>query len=790
MIKRTFLILPYLFSFGILLILFWACYLAIQHPDGGIYWSSSTGIISNVDPNGPAAGHLHVGDRIFQINGGPIHAARDLPGTRPGDAVVFSIIRNGTPLTYSIQLQTPSWWVIWNRVSIFILALSFWIPGLLVLALGRFQKSSLSFFFFHLGMSIILILGNISAYAPLWTGWGFKLTLWWIGPLVVDFHSTLLELKNEFKIAKKIWVLNIFALAFCIWDLSRIYWEGWEGLLNLQYIWVSANFLAAIALLFLALTNKTPSNLKQRVGIIFLGSIIGFSPFVLFSLLPEAVFGQVVIPYELAFLTLPIVPAAYTFAIYRYRFLKVERYVNQGAAYSLAIIILACFYSLIFRTSWHLFHNPNNQSFWLSFVITILLALIAHPLYLMIQRLVNRVFYGDWWNDQHAINRIKMTLNESGGDVVSVASILCQAIQKAMQLEYVNLCLIDGLLIAAEMQTENSTQPTLISIESFNKILSEFQCEPEQEFGRIDQRRISKTLHKSDFHDLLGPHPYAWILLKGFSGELGIAILGVKRGGGPFEGRDLEVLQMIIQQARFALENAFLNDELMDRNAQVEKLNRQVFQISEDERKRIARNLHDQTIQSLIGLNYKLAGLRFFMLPESNTKLKDIQREIRNITGEVRQICSNLRPTALDTLGLASALRSRIDEMREQVPFIITLQVFGDEKQEISEAIGICLYRVFQESLINVNKHSAAKQVDVALEIYPNEVILSITDDGKGFEPPSRIGSFAKKNHFGLVGLQEHLDTIHGELQITSSAGTGCKVTARVLLDNYEQKRE
>jgi two-component system sensor histidine kinase DegS len=110
------------------------------------------------------------------------------------------------------------------------------------------------------------------------------------------------------------------------------------------------------------------------------------------------------------------------------------------------------------------------------------------------------------------------------------------------------------------------------------------------------------------------------------------------------------------------------------------------------------------------------------------------------------------------------------------------VMIEGNEDQEISEEVKLCIYRLVQESLINVQKHSDADHVEVWVQITSEKIMVSITDNGVGFEVPERFGELTQEKHFGLVGLKEMVEAVSGEFQVNSKPGSGCVLSVEVPL--------
>lgn len=197
----------------------------------------------------------------------------------------------------------------------------------------------------------------------------------------------------------------------------------------------------------------------------------------------------------------------------------------------------------------------------------------------------------------------------------------------------------------------------------------------------------------------------------------------------------------------------------------------------EEERKRLARELHDQVIQSLLGL--KLYLRNFPAYPSDRAVGEQMNVEINGIIDGIRQICTNLRPPALDHFGLASALRSHARQFQTQTGLTVDLQIDGDE-QRYSEEVEVALFRVAQEALANVWTHAAATQVALHLTTGSDGLHLTIRDDGKGFNITPLIGMSDEQNHFGLITMRERVALIGGTLNIHSQPGHGTLVEAYV----------
>jgi two-component system sensor histidine kinase UhpB len=227
-------------------------------------------------------------------------------------------------------------------------------------------------------------------------------------------------------------------------------------------------------------------------------------------------------------------------------------------------------------------------------------------------------------------------------------------------------------------------------------------------------------------------------------------------------------------------------NQMLDRQEiaaqELQQLSRRLLQAQEDERQRLARDLHDEAAQALTSL---LVHLR--LLERAHTPEEAQQRvlELRELTAqaldEVRRVALDLRPTILDDLGLGPALEWRVDEFNKADGIRADVQIAGLEER-LPRDTELALYRVGQESLNNVAKHAEARTVNVQLHTVGGSVVLEITDDGCGFDPEQRFDD--KIRGLGLAGMQERMAMVGGTLAIESNAGQGTTIIARAPLRN------
>ncbi len=205
----------------------------------------------------------------------------------------------------------------------------------------------------------------------------------------------------------------------------------------------------------------------------------------------------------------------------------------------------------------------------------------------------------------------------------------------------------------------------------------------------------------------------------------------------------------------------------------------QITLAQEEERKRIARELHDETIQSLVVLARQLDDIISVSgdLPFDKRRLLDnLRKQADDIMANVRRLSQDLRPPTLDRLGLLPALEWLASDLSRRSKINIEVTMRGVSRR-FSPEVELCLFRIAQESLMNTLRHSRATNAEVAVEFSEELIRITIRDDGKGFCIPETTGDLVKQGRLGLAGMQERVQLIGGKLKVNSGPDKGTIVT-------------
>jgi two-component system sensor histidine kinase DegS len=204
----------------------------------------------------------------------------------------------------------------------------------------------------------------------------------------------------------------------------------------------------------------------------------------------------------------------------------------------------------------------------------------------------------------------------------------------------------------------------------------------------------------------------------------------------------------------------------------------EITKAQEEERKRIARELHDSSAQNLIALLHQLDNLLTdkTKLPVREAKaLWGFYEQIRDTLQEVRRFSRDLRPSVLDDLGLLPALEWVTQDLKNTYLIEVDLKVLGNERRLFPET-ELLLFRIVQEALRNIAKHAEATKAEVEVKFAEDKITVTISDNGTGFEPPESLGALTPTGKLGLAGMQERVQLLGGKLKLESEPGKGTKI--------------
>ncbi|RMF27080.1 MAG: sensor histidine kinase, partial [Chloroflexi bacterium] len=419
------------------------------------------------------------------------------------------------------------------------------------------------------------------------------------------------------------------------------------------------------------------------------------------------------------------------YATVRHSLFGVDRLLNRALVYALLSLGILLLYLGLFVAIYRFLPGDPLLQMMAATGLTLLVGVSFNELRAWVQRLVDHLFYGGWY------------------DYASVVEAVSDALARTLDR--------DRLIEVLTHQV-----PTMMHLHP----------------GRLEIGEPGELLS-----DDLPPSPTTARFRLTFRGQTrAVWTAGPRRDGDDLSTTDRRILQTLARQAEVALGNVLLIEALRRRLDEIRAVQNQLLRSREEERARLARELHDSPIQLLIGLNMQLglllAGVSSEELETSclMQELTAVRAQVRRLLSDLRQVCAELRPPLLDTLGLGAALRALLDEWSAQSGVEACADLSPDEVlRALPDEVSVNLYRVVQEALTNVARHADARRVTLRLTWEEDCLVLTIQDDGRGFVPVAPRDLVAQ-GHFGLAGMQERVALIGGTLTVESAPGRGTTV--------------
>ena len=251
-----------------------------------------------------------------------------------------------------------------------------------------------------------------------------------------------------------------------------------------------------------------------------------------------------------------------------------------------------------------------------------------------------------------------------------------------------------------------------------------------------------------------------------------------KREADYFNEEHMKLAEAMSSQASVAVENAILFEQMQASTVRMRALSRRLVEVQEDERRAIARELHDEAGQALASLRF---GLRLLEreIDEGGSvtgRVAELMQRTDAVIDGLHRLAADLRPPSLDPLGLEAALREYVRSAGSKFGLEVRFKARGFASERLPVVVETALYRVVQEAMTNVARHAGATRVDVLAECRGDRVVVVVEDDGTGFDP-DRV---RRGDHLGLLGMRERAEALGGTMVVESSPGGGTTIVVEV----------
>lgn len=597
----------------------------------------------------------------------------------------------------------------------------FWGAGVLLLRRRPRQPEVRLFFLLTQGLALALLFSLAhpqSWSAPFWMALLRTLSFQISGALWVHYSFTFPVLLGSSR-RRCLWLIGLYAwmMVAVACELAP---EAWIHSLGLF-----CNALEpplALGILIYVYRFSTSPDVRRKLRLIIFGTLAAVIPPLLLFLLPTltGLPGRLSLwmigPFALVALS------GHLYAISRHHLFDIDYLLNQTLVYAILLLGILALYLGLFVLIYHF--RPDD---WLAQALvatglTLLVGLFFDRSRLFVQRRVARLFYGGWYDYPGVVGVISNALARSL-DREYLREVLTHQVPEMMQLQPGEL-----RFVAPGISSPSLPSTTL--------------C-----FPLIFQNQ-----------------------------EHAVWVAGLRRDGDDFHDVDRRIFLTLARQAEIALGNVLLVEMLRRQLAVIREAQHRLLRSREEERARLARDLHDGPLQLLAGLNLQLGMLISgsdveVSLPE---ELSAMRSEVRSLLAELRQVCAELRPPMLDALGLGAALRALADEWSAQHHIPVHVEFPANAGlQSLPDEVSVNLYRIAQEALSNIAHHAAARAVSLRLYWDSASLVLDIRDDGRGFVIPDTFDGLAEQGHFGLAGMQERVRLIGGVWTLSSTPGAG-----------------
>jgi signal transduction histidine kinase len=779
------------FSIASLALLFqvgYAGWFAFQQPYSGLDWSQPSGRVNGVIAGSPAfESGLQVGDILISMNGQQLDKiGSSYAEVSTTETISLIVERNGQNVPITLHFVPPDLAILFQRILPLIVAFCLMVFGFYVWAHKPYDLTVIIYLTLNGLGAATLTFGLLSTlYLESVNNWVF-LSFSFLPATLIHFHSIFPSPKKL--PANRYLILTLYG--FGLISLFLYYWIQNPTEVALLWSLIRLLFVGAIAYsagLLVQIYKTTSYHIeRQRIRLIVVGTFLAFSPMTIFSLLPDVFFHTTFISYEYTFPFLILISVAYTIAVQRHELLNIDRLVNRSVVYITLSLIVALLYILLsvsFSTFW--------PSVWSEYPIigglaTLFLVFMIIPMREKMQAVADRLFYGGWYDYRSAV----ISMSQAMSEIVSteeLADVLVKRLPQTMHLEGAALVLIENCNRSKLIQTNGwQWQGARFELHKEEGLTDYLRNNPAAQ-TTAEVRALTTGLDREIARNgwLYSPEIELLVPLVYHENVHGVLLLGTRQGEEHFEPEDRRILSTLAWQAAVTIENIRLIESLRQRSEEVKTLYQQLMHTREDERKRLARELHDQFIQELVDLGFYLETDIHLGIDKANSQFDGVRERIRAMINRLRVICAELRPPALDDLSLGYAMAGYVDKFGAETGMEIDLLLPENEfalTANVPDKISLSLYHVLKEGLLNARNHGKASLVLVELQVETDRITLTIKDNGQGFSPPPHLGSFIREQHYGLTGLQERLDMVQGKFEVISSPGEGTTLKASVPL--------
>jgi signal transduction histidine kinase len=693
---------------------------------------------------------INAGDRVVTLFGRPTEAwtalLLDPTAPRPllgvGDTITYTVERDGRAIDLTVTTAPfDGAAALADDWGVLVLALSIQVVGAYLFARRPDEPAAQALFVSGTGMfastvpwALGLQVTDIAGATGFWlyaAAAGVAYTLFWSGLLHFALvfprpYSLALRRRRLFAIAYAVPIGAQLAFIVGAGAASGRALSALEAWIDGQAVLQVGVIVAAIALMGYSYWRLVDpiSRLQLRwvagaVGLAAVSSLVLWFG-------PELIMGEPLVPRSaVALLGLPF-PVALGLAINRHHLFDLDVALNRSLVYGgLTAGVIATYAATVALIGGLI---PGNAPFAVALLGAGAVAVVALPLHDRLQRSVNRLMYGDRDHPEGALRTLGRRL-ESSLDPQTVLPTLVETVADALRSPYVAI-----------------------------------------ELERDGEARV-EAAHGAIPVDLNGPRVLVRVPIMYRGTPVGRLVLSPRAADEVFNPADEQLLTDLARQSAPTVEAVRLTADLR-------RSREELVATREEERRRLRRDLHDELGPALAGSMMKLGAARSLMASDparASALLDDLEVDVRGLIEEIRRIARDLRPPALDELGLVGVLRMRMatfDTGPSDRALRISLAA-PDDLPALPAAVEVAALRIALEGLTNVARHSGAARAQISLVMDGDALVVGVTDDGIGIAAGTAPG-------VGLTSMRQRADELGGSLRVEPTRGGGTTVTARL----------
>jgi signal transduction histidine kinase len=672
---------------------------------------------------------LRSGDLVTQVDGHALTAGPPAENQTVGETLDYTVVRDGRDVTVPVTLShpdligrlAPAWSTLLFVVSLLALSGYVWWrkPGpatnaLLILASGLAASTLPTL----LGLPVIGLLEPSEHWLYLLLTQAVYITAWAAGLAFALLFPRLLRRLggwNRFAraalFAAPVWITAAWA-AVAMAGSSNVL-EGTGRLIAGGAIVVVVTQLALVGIAVSRLRHTTDALERQQMRWLVGSTALAISVGLAGWLIPEILLGEGLPTRWIGLAGLPFV-LGLGVALLRFRLFDLDIVLNRGLVYGLLTVIVVTVYLVVVTAAAGLMRGSSTTP--AAIVATAVIAVAINPLRVLLQRGVDRMMYGDRRDPYSALSRLGRRLDDAGdGDQLLPA--VAGDIADALRVPYVAI-----ELAPADRPVEVGSRPLWLT----------------------DDRLVERPL--------------------GDRGErIGRLLVATRTPTEPFSRADLRLLDDLARRVGAAARELTLRLDL-------QRSRERLVLAREEERRRLRRALHDEVGPAIAGLGLRTEAARRLVEndpPSASAALAAVRDGTQGLVADIRRLAYDLRPPALDELGLAGALRQHADSVNGTK---ITVRA-GDDLGDLPAAVEAAAYRIVVEAVTNTVRHAHADACSVRLDAADGWLDVRVVDDGQGMPADVHAG-------VGLSAMRERAEELGGSLRVESRAGGGTIVVA------------